>query len=301
MERSIDREWALGLVARSESAHKGNFGTLSILAGCARYRGAAQLAASAALRAGAGLVRVASTEAVCAAVAARLPAAILLPLAETPDGGIAPSGASALLAQRQTAILAGCGLSNARSTRVLIESLLVGAPCPLVLDADALNALAGHFEDGDDADARESGLSLLKKTKSPLILTPHVGEMARLAAKSPGQVAADLAGTAAVFSNETGCTVVLKSHRTAVAAPGGDVHVLDRPNPALARGGSGDVLAGVIASLLAQGNDPETSACAGAWLHSEAGFAAAARSGVTGLSPAELPHALCEVWLALGR
>lgn len=301
MEGTIGREWALGLPARGESAHKGTLGTLSILAGSRRYRGAAILAASAALRAGAGLVRVASTEPVCAAVAARLPEAILLPLTQGPTGCVAPGGAQILLAQKQSAILAGCGLSNARGIRVLIELLLGGASCPLVLDADALNVLAGHFEDGDDAEARASGLALLKNAGVPLILTPHLGEMARLAGKSPGEMAASLETVARDFAGEVGCTVVLKSHRTAVATPGGEVHVLDRPNPGLARGGSGDVLAGIIASLLAQGCGAEQAACAGVWLHSEAGFIAARRSSVTGLSPAELPGCLCEVWQALGR
>lgn len=297
----IGREWALRLPERQPDAHKGTLGTLSILAGCARYRGAAVLAASAALRAGAGLVRCVSTERVCAAVAAHLPACTLLPVAEDAGGGITAEAADALLAQKQTAILAGSGLGNTAGTLAAVQRLLWRANCPLVLDADALNVLAGHLETGEDADLRIEGLRLLKETPVPVILTPHVGEMARLCGRSTGEVAAAREETAAGFATEYGCTVVLKSHITVVALPAGGTHLLDRPNPGLARGGSGDVLAGIIASLLAQGCEAGLAACAGVWLHSEAGMLAAKSCGVTGLSPADLLDRLPEVWLSLGR
>lgn len=302
----IGREWALRLPKRQPDAHKGTLGTLSLLAGSARYRGAAVLAASAALRAGAGLVRCVSTERVCAAVAAQLPSCILLPMsenaqAEDAQGGVTAGATDALLAQRQTAILCGSGLGNTAGTLAAVQRLLWRARVPLVLDADALNVLAGHLESGEDADVRAEGLRLLKRAPGPVILTPHLGEMARLSGKTTEEVAASQEETAAEFAAVYGCTVVLKSHTTVVATPEGGAHLLDRPNPGLARGGSGDVLAGIIASLLAQGCGPELASCAGVWLHSEAGLLAAKSHSVTGLSPADLPGKLPEVWLSLGR
>ncbi len=298
----IDREWARRhLPERSRDTHKGSFGTLAILAGSTRYRGAAVLAASAALRAGAGLVRLCSTEQVCAAAAAQLPACILLPLEENAVGGIAPQGGAAVLAEKHTAILTGCGLGNTADTAGLIGTLLTGAACPLVLDADALNVLAGALNSGEVPRAREEGLALLQNAKEPVVLTPHIGEMARLCGQSAQAVADAQEDTAAAFATQSGCIVVLKSYRTVVATPAGKTYLLDRPNPALARGGTGDVLAGIIASLMAQGIEAADAAAVGVWLHAEAGRLAARKRSFTGASPADLPAYLCEVWLSMGR
>ena len=305
MEKYIDRYRVLDIVPkRRPSAHKGGFGTLSIIAGSACCRGAAVLAAGGALRTGAGIVRVVSTERVCAAVAPAYPGCTFLPVPEGADGCVTPAFLPELLSQKQTAILAGCGLGISLGSRETVFGLLAKQPCPMVLDADALNTLAGYMGAGVDVDeaAREEGASLLAQPDGPpRILTPHIGEMARLTGKQAGEIERDAVGAAVSFARAHHCVVVLKSHRTVVAAPDGTHSVYDRPNPGLAKGGSGDVLAGIIASLLAQGLAAEDAAAAGVWLHGEAAAFAADKKSETGMNPADLPVFLCEVWRTLGR
>lgn len=303
MEINIDREFVLHhMPRRPRSGHKGTFGSLLLLAGSTCYRGAAVLAAEAALRAGAGLVRLASTEEVCAAATTRLPGCILRPLPGNAAGGIAQDGLPLALEGGQTAMLAGSGITTSQDSAVLVYALLKAAPCPMVLDADAITLIAGHVDGVEDDALREEGLNLLRNATVPRIITPHVGEMARLTGMETTEVAAAQAEVAARFATQTGCTVVLKSHQSVVASPAGGVFVLDMGgNPGLSRGGSGDVLAGIIASLLAQGFPPEVAGAAGVWLHAEAGRKAAALDGEAGLSVASLPGLLGEVWRELGR
>lgn len=286
---------------RAAAAHKGAFGTLTILAGSSRYRGAALLATSAALRAGAGIVRLASTEKVCAAAACRLPCCTFLPLPEGEDGGIGAQGMELVHKVPSSAILAGCGMQNTAATAALTKALLQGAAQPLVLDADALNALAGDLQTGYDEPLKLEMLALLKATGSPVVITPHIGEMARLCGLAPAMVQKEQTQTALAFARQYRCTVVLKSARTAIATPEGEVFTWEQSNPGLAKGGSGDVLAGIIAALLAQGLPAATSAAAGVWLHARTGLLAAQAMGQAGLSPADLPHYLGHVWRELGR
>lgn len=303
MQHIIDETWVKQtLIKRPRDAHKGTFGTLTVLAGSRRYRGAAVLAAAGALRAGAGIVRLASVEPVLAATAAQLPACTLLPLPETQTGGVAAQALGDVLAAPATAVLAGCGMGNTPDTMGLVEGLLAKASCPLVLDADALNVLAGHLEDGDDEAVRSVGLAALKAATQPVVLTPHVGEMARLCGKPATDILAAPAETAAEFSTTTGCVIVLKSHATVVAAPNGEAYALETDgNPGLAKGGSGDVLAGVVAAFVAHGITPAQAAAAAVWLHAKAGALAAQNYGEAGMSPADLPLQLCEVWKQLDR
>lgn len=283
------------LPPRQAAAHKGSFGTLGILAGCSRYRGAAVLAAAGAARAGTGIVRVASVEPVCAAVAASLPGCTLLPLPQAGDGTIAPEGAALLLKEKQTAILAGCGLGQNDGTAALVWGLLRETPCPLVLDADALNLLA------HPAHAPVLGPAL-GAAGAPVVLTPHIGEMARLCGQSPAWVQQNQRRCALDHAQTTGCVVVLKSHHTWVAGPTGACFVNDgQGNPGMAKGGSGDVLAGIIGGLLAQGVPALQAAAAGVWLHAAAGDAAARRHGQDAMLPADMPPLLGEVFRGLGR
>lgn len=295
----INKDWVKQQIPkRRATAHKGNFGTLTVVAGSNCYRGAALLAVHAALRAGAGIVRLASTEAVCAAAVQSQPCCILLPLPQQ-EGGISGQSAPLVLAQKSTALLVGCGLGNGAETAALVRQLLQGAPCPLLLDADALNVLAGHAAANGQQDA--GFLPLLQSAGQPVVVTPHVGEMARLCGLSPAGVQQNQARVAADFAARHHCTVVLKSYQTVVSAPGGELYMLQNSNPGLAKGGSGDVLAGIIASLMAQGLAPATAAAAGVWLHGRAGQLAAGQMGQAGLSPAELPLYLGRVWRELDR
>lgn len=302
MMTSLDAAFVRRVLSpRKDNAHKGDFGTLTILAGSTQYRGAAVLAAAGAARAGAGIVRLASTQQVCFAAAAQLPCCVLQPLPQTAEGGIASSALSAVLAAPATAVLAGCGMGISAETALLVAGLLDTCPCPLVLDADALNVISGQLPAGRDQSVRDAMMYALQTARQPVIITPHVGEMARLCDISSYEVTQDMPGVASQFARGCNCVVVLKSHVTVIAAPGGEVFINDAAgNSGLAKGGSGDVLAGVIAALLAQGYQPHVAAAAGVWLHATAADAAVKHTGKNGLSPVDLPGYLCHVWRQLG-
>lgn len=276
------------LTPRPSQSHKGTFGRVLIAAGSARYRGAAALCCEGALRAGAGIVTLASVEPVLALTLARTPECTLQPCTPDEEGGISVENLAAL---RQTlaactALVLGPGLGGAAGA--LGAGLLEAARCPVVLDADGLNAAAG-------------GAFSLKTGGGPLILTPHPGEMARLCGLTPAQVNADRPALAARMAREWGCILVLKGHATLVAAPDGVLWANTTGNPGLARGGSGDVLAGMIGGLCAAGLPPLEAAKCGVWLHGAAADRAAARLGQWGMLPSDLPAALGELFAENSR
>lgn len=276
------------LAPRPPQSHKGTFGRVLIAAGSARYRGAAALCCEGALRAGAGIVTLASVEPVLALTLARTPECTLLPCTPDEAGGIAAQNLPALLETLAacTALVLGPGLGSA--AEAIGAGLLKEANCPVVLDADGLNAAA-------------SGAFPLKTGGGPLILTPHPGEMARLCGLTPAQVNADRPALAARMAREWGCILVLKGHATLVAAPGGALWVNTTGNPGLARGGSGDVLAGMIGGLCAAGLPALEAAKCGVWLHGAAADRAAAHRGQWGMLPSDLPAALGELFAENGR
>ncbi len=272
------------LPARGAHSHKGVFGRLLVLAGSSRYRGAALLAAQGALRSGAGIVQLASIECVCAAAAVRLPCCTLLSLSETPQGGITPDAWQDIDGAWPTAMLVGSGMGAFSSTRRIVAESLQRATCPLVLDADALNVLPELLRQHPH---------LLKNAAHPPVLTPHVGEMARLCEKSTEEVRLAMGDVALEYAASQGCIVVLKSHHTAVATPDGHLFVNETAgNVGLAKGGSGDVLAGIISSLIAQGLPLQNAAAIGVFLHATAADTLATTCGFAALSPEDLPNAL---------
>ncbi len=275
------------LPPRTPDAHKGMYGKLLLTSGSSRYRGAAQLAAAGALRIGTGLVTLASTERVIAAAAPALPECIYLPLGESVTGTIAASSLPALLAAAEgsTALAVGCGLAQSPDTAALVLGLAKHAGCPLLVDADGLNLLAGQ-------------LDLLKGRAFPTVLTPHPGEMARLCGCTTAEVQAAREDSACGLARRTGCVVVLKGRGTLVAAPDGRCFYNTCGGPGLARGGSGDVLTGLIGGLLAQGLAPLDAAVCGVWLHGTAADACAARRGVISMLPHELLDDLCTLLAA---
>ncbi|WP_419508883.1 NAD(P)H-hydrate dehydratase [Candidatus Allofournierella excrementavium] len=265
------------LPRRRQDSHKGSYGKVMCLAGSARFRGAAALAAEGALRAGAGLVTLASVEPVIAAVAARCPECVFLPCRQSAGGGVSAQSGKAVLekVRGMEVLLFGPGLGDTDDTAALLEQLGPSAGCALVLDADGLNAAAKM-----DALPRSPGL--------PLILTPHPGEMARLCGLTTAEVNAGREGIAAGYARAEDCVVVLKGHRTIVAGPDGEVFVNPTGNPGLSRGGSGDILAGMIAGLAAQGLSPLDAAVCGVWLHGAAADQCAKRLGQYGMLPHDL-------------
>ncbi len=283
---------------RPRDSHKGTFGSVLALAGSARYRGAALLAAEGALRAGAGLVTLASVEPVLAAASARLPECCLLPCIDGAEGGISPESLSLLRRQKAAVLLAGPGLgytaqstARAAETRTLIQQLLSSFAGCAVLDADGLNAAAGLLSAGQP----------LPHPAGALVLTPHPGEMARLTGLSTGAVNADREGIARRFAQQWDAVVLLKGMRTIIAAPDGRCFVNPTGNPGLARGGSGDALAGILAALLACGLEAADAAACAAWLHGAAADRAAAQRGEYGMLPQDLFPALGTLFAENGR
>ena len=286
--RALTSDWvAERLPARPERAHKGDFGRVLVVAGSIDYPGAAVLAGLGAMRAGAGLVRVAAADSVVARVAAAVPELTWMALDEEAPGLIAPAGWRRVSgdAPEYDALVVGPGLgrqpATARRTRQLITSLAV----PAVIDADALNALS------------DSG-AWWETMRTTHVLTPHPGEFARLT-RSPmlgvedDDARADAAATAAGRWRQV---VVLKGARTVVAHPDGDALRSEVGTAALATAGSGDVLAGAIAAFLAVGSSPLDAAGCGVAVHAAAGLTAEETIGAAGVMARDvaglLPHAI---------
>lgn len=270
---------------RPRQSHKGTFGTVLAVAGSACYRGAALLAAEGALRTGAGIVTLASVEPVLAAAAARLPECCLCPCTAGAEGGISPESIPRIQHQKATVLLLGPGLggtaqsaARAAETRVLVQRLLPGFAGSAVLDADGLNAAAQLL-------AEERALP---HPAGELILTPHPGEMARLTGLSAARINADREEITRQYAQKWNAVVVLKGSRTVVAAPDGRVCINTTGNPGLARGGSGDVLAGMTAALLACGLPAFEAAACAVYLHGAAADRAAAHSGEYGMLPHDI-------------
>lgn len=270
---------------RARDSHKGSFGAVLVVAGSACYRGAASLAVEGALRTGAGIVTLASVEPVLAAVSARLPECCLCPCLAGAEGGISPRSLPNITRQKATTLLLGPGLgytaqsaARAAETRELVEKLLPGFGGSAVLDADGLNAAASLMNGGEE----------LPRPAKELILTPHPGEMSRLTGLSVEAVQADREGIARRYAAQWNAVVVLKGARTVVAGPDGRVCINPTGNPGLARGGSGDVLAGMMSALLACGLPAYDAAACAAWLHGAAADQAAARRGEYGMLPQDI-------------
>lgn len=270
---------------RARESHKGTFGSVLTVAGSAFYRGAALLAAEGALRTGAGIVTLASVEPVVSAAAACLPECCLCPCSAGVEGGIAPENVPIIRRQKATVLLLGPGLggtaqsaARAAETLALVQQLLPGFEGSAVLDADGLNAAAQLLAGGRE----------LPHPAGELIVTPHPGEMARLTGLPAVQINADREGTARQYAQAWNAVVVLKGARTVVAAPDGRMLVNPTGNPGLARGGSGDVLSGMTAALLACGLPAFEAAACAVYLHGAAADRAAAEHGEYGMLPHDI-------------
>jgi ADP-dependent NAD(P)H-hydrate dehydratase / NAD(P)H-hydrate epimerase len=250
---------------RKPDANKGNFGHVLVVGGAIGKSGAAAMAGMGALRVGAGLCTVATPKSVLPLVAGFAPELMTEPLAETETGTISAGdyGRVATAMQGKAVVALGPGISRNPETVQLIHSSVAKCAAPLVLDADGLNAFEGRAQ-------------LLNGGKRPLVITPHPGEMSRLTGLSIADIQKDRIGVARKFSAEHQCIVVLKGHRTLIAEPNGHVWVNTTGNPGMATGGTGDVLTGFIAGMMAQfPNDLVRATCAAVWLHGYAGDIAA--------------------------
>ena len=283
--------WACrALPCRPLAAHKGSFGRTLVVAGSRSYIGAAYLAASAATRAGAGLVTVAIPESLQLAVAAKATEPTYLPLPESSPGVLSPKAAATVLESLAgyDALLIGCGIGQAHATKQLVEQLLFSDVLlpPTVVDADGLNILAM---------SQTGAQSWWERFPSNAIVTPHPGEMARLAGQSTESIQDDRLVTATKSARLWNKVTVLKGAYTVVAFSDGRAMLSPFANPALASAGTGDVLAGIIAGLLSQGLAPEAAAALGVYLHGAAGEHVRSELGNTGLVASDLLDALPRV------
>lgn len=256
------------LPLREPDAHKRRSGVVLVVAGSRRMTGAARLVARGAHRAGAGLVRVAVPQRALTAVQAGLAEATFLPLPEGPEGSASAAAWEALRERLEEveAVAVGPGLSTHGGTPKLVRRLVRECPAPLVVDADALNAFAGRPGE-------------LAQRASDAVLTPHTGEFARLFGMPATEVLEDRVGLVRKAAAETGAVVLLKGARTLVALPEGEVRINPTGTPALATGGTGDVLAGMIATYLARGVSPGDAASLAAYVHGLAGEVAGETRG----------------------
>ncbi len=261
------------LPTRAPDAHKGDCGRVVIVGGSVGLTGAPTLAATAALKSGAGLVTVGAPESLNDILEVKLSEAMTRPLPEVRKArclALRARGAIESLLEGADALALGPGLGTQRETVELVRRLVRHAKIPTVLDADALNALAG--DPGH-----------LRTLTPPAVITPHPGEFSRLTGMEISKVLADPIGAAGDLASSTGVTVVLKGAPSVVATPKGDTFVNASGNAGMATGGSGDVLTGVIAALIGQGLPAERAACLGVYLHGLAGDLAAGKVGQTGM------------------
>ncbi len=262
---------------RPKDAHKGTFGTVVVLAGSLGLTGAAYLAATAAARSGAGLVRLLVGETIYPILASKVTEVMATPVAEVAPGVVGHAAHDFVmrhLSEAEAGVI-GPGLGRDRSTWRLVVDLALHVRCPLVIDADGLNALA---------DSPRSK----RKLGPRRVLTPHPGELARLTGRTIDAIQSDREGSARRAAKEWGAIVVLKGARTVVAHPDGRLSEDPHEVPALATGGTGDVLSGVIGALLAQGSEPFAAAVTGVYVHAAAGRRLAQHLGDSGLLAGDL-------------
>ncbi len=256
---------------RDPEGHKGTFGKVMLLCGSRGFTGAAWFAAMGALRSGAGLVYLGVPESIYAIEAVKLNEPVIFPLPE--EGGTLSEAAIPEILRRlpqMDAVLLGCGLGQSPGVLKVAEAVLDAAVCPVVLDADGINILSQHRD-------------ILRRRNAPTVLTPHDGEFARIG----GDLQGERMETTQALARDLGCIVLRKGHRTCIT----DGAVCCRNttgNSGMATGGSGDVLAGILVSLLGQGMKPLEAAACAAWFHGAAGDLTAQRLGEYGMLPTDL-------------
>ena len=278
------------LKPRVSDSNKGDYGRLLCVCGSEGMAGAAAMSVSAALRCGAGIVEAALPQSIYPIVASRLAEPVFTLLRPQPDGSACPEDGQALsqALRRASAVLIGCGLGKSSAARSELEQVLTESAAPVVLDADGINIAAEHID-------------VLRKRKASLILTPHPGEMARLRKTSPGDIQAHREETALRFAQEHRVVLVLKGAGTLVASPDGRLYRNETGNPGMAKGGSGDVLAGMIASFAAQGIAPYQAAVGAVYLHGLAGDRCSAKYSQSAMLPTDLIGMLPELFREIGR
>jgi NAD(P)H-hydrate epimerase len=273
------------LPKRRADAHKGDFGHLFIIAGSPGLTGAAVMAGLSALRIGTGLVTLGVPEGLNYIFETKITEAMTLPLPQTNEQTISPAAKNKILnfLKKADAAAIGPGLSQNRETAQLIRELIREIRIPMVIDADAINSLAGHAD-------------ILKKTKAQVIITPHPGELSRLINITADEINRDRIVIARKISQQYNIIVALKGANTVIAEPEGNVYTNNTGNPGMASGGTGDVLTGMIAGLICQKVSPINAAIAGVFMHGLAGDIAAKEKGEASLIAGDMIKKIPEAW-----
>lgn len=273
---------------RPDDSNKGTLGSLLCICGSYGMAGAAIMAGKAALRCGIGLLKIAVPKSIYPVCATNILESVYYPLEETSNGVISSKNTDFLLemCEKSSAVVIGCGLSVCDDTKNLVQSVITNCKKPLVIDADALNCICNKPE-------------ILKNLKAPAIITPHPGEMARLLHSTPKTVNSSRENTAIDFAKKFGVVTVLKGAGTIIASPDGEVYINHTGNSGMATGGSGDVLSGIIGSLLAQGASPINAAAAGVFLHGTIGDLAAEKLGKISMLPTDMIDMIPTAYLKL--
>ena len=276
------------LPARPFDAHKGTFGNVLIFGGCRRMPGAPLLAAKGALSSGAGLVTLAVPESNLPIAAVSEPECVFRPLPTDADGYIAKTACSVFEENKSlySAVVLGNGMGQTEDVRRIVEQILLTAECPVVLDADGIIAVSDN-------------INILKAANAPVLLTPHPGEMSRLTGRSIAEINAERERITRAFAVQYGVYVLLKGANTVVADPQGNIYINGTGCSALARGGSGDVLAGIIGALLAQNMRPADALILAAYVHGRAGELTQARCSSYGATTKENIAGIASAFLEL--
>lgn len=292
LETLVKEEVKNLLPIRKMNSHKNDFGHVLVIAGSKNMPGAARLSSGAAAVAGAGLTTVAFPESAYPAVSSGLAEVMLFPLPEE-DGKLLASvqcmGKLLIAMEKATAIVIGPGLSQSEDITEIVNNVLKTAKCPVVIDADGLNAIANN-------------LDILRETSARIVITPHPGEMARLTGLTVEEIEENREGIASDFAKRHNVTVLLKGAATVVSSPETqDVYINTTGNPALSKGGSGDVLSGIIGALLSGGMAPYDAARIGAYLHGFAADLVVEETSVAGMLPSDLFKGLKLAYRELNR
>lgn len=262
---------------RDKNSHKGTFGTAVLVCGSYGMAGAALIAGKACLRSGVGITKLAVPDKIYPIIASTFPEAVYVPVDTGKSGTFAGNAFFSIREhlEKANAVLFGCGVGKGADINFLLRDILLNTTANIIIDADGINALAQNID-------------IIKQSKGQIVLTPHPGEMARLCKTTVEKINSDRIGYALGFALEYGVTVVLKGANSVVAFENGDVYINITGNPGMATGGSGDMLAGMLVSLLAQGIDVQKSVLIAVYLHGKAGDEAAARLGETSMLPTDM-------------
>lgn len=262
------------LIKRTAESNKGTYGKLLCVCGSRNMQGAAVLCTNAALKSGAGLVVSAFPDKAYNAIAPKITEALMLPLKDDKQGYISFDAEEVVMKtlKKCSAVVVGCGLGNTEATKRIVSCIIKQAKCPVLIDADGINAISGN-------------INILKSAEAPIVLTPHPGEMARLTGRTVDDIQSSRVETARSFAKKYNVTLVLKGNNTVIALPDGRIFINPTGNAGMAKGGSGDVLAGIIGAFLAQGMFAEDAAVCGAFIHGMCGDETAKRYSMTGMTP----------------